>query len=306
MTETEEENKAIVEENTNIEDSEDDFVLDFTTSSAISRTSMKFLLTYIPILWLSGFLVGVVFYQYIWFAVHENSWLWILQIALFPLILLAMYYLFILSCICLSKLFLVLINIIHKPKEGIFLAEKGDKDFEFWCLRTEIKKLVIWFMNNSPTPLIDILGFRWFGLNLDFSSHLHDAWCDLEFVKMGHNVLVGQGVTLMGSMIVGNYLIIKKIILDDFVVLGGGCTIAPGTIIGRDTVIAALSVTNYNQVFEEGWIYLGVPPQKIKENKYAESRRDIIKMRDVDNESYYEEKHEVNIDEDKKDLLAQE
>ncbi|MBN1801673.1 MAG: hypothetical protein JW891_09225 [Candidatus Lokiarchaeota archaeon] len=307
MIESEEEDRTVnMEEQVKIEESKDDYLLDFTTSSAISRMSVKFLIIYIPILWLSGFFVGVVFYQYIWFAVNENPLLWILQIALFPLILLAMYYLFILSCICLSKLFLVLINLIHKPKEGIFLAEKGNSDFEFWCLRTEIKKLVIWFMNNSPTPLIDILGFRWFGLNLDFSSHLHDAWCDLEFVKMGRNVLVGQGVTLMGSMIVGNYLIIKKIILDDYVVLGGHCTIAPGSIVGKDTVIAALSVTNYNQIFEEGWIYMGVPPQKIKENKYAESRRDIIKMRDVDNESYYEVKHEVNIDEDKKDLITQE
>ncbi|MFX1239347.1 MAG: acyltransferase [Promethearchaeota archaeon] len=293
------------EENANeAQEQEDRYLLDFTTSSAISRVSVKFLVIYLPILWLSGFIVGVIFYQYIWFALYDNPLWWILQVIVFPLMLIGLYYLFILSCIFFSKLFLILINLVHKPKEGIFLAEKGNSDFEFWCLRTEIKKLVIWFMNNCPTPLIDILGFRWFGLKLDFSSHLHDAWCDLEFVKMGRNVLVGQGVTLMGSMIVGKYLIIKEIILDDYVVLGGMCTIAPGSIVGKDTVIAALSVTNYDQVFEEGWIYLGVPPIKIKENKYAESRRDVIKMRDVDNESYYEVEHEVNIDEDKKDLLV--
>ena len=202
--------------------------------------------------------------------------------------------------------FLVLINLIHKPKEGVFLAELGDQDFEFWCLRTEIKKLVLWFMNNCPVPLIDILGFRWFGLKLDFSSHLNDSWCDLEYVKFGKSVLVGQGVTLMGSMVIGKYLIIKKIILDDYVVVGGHSTVAPGTIIGKDTVLGAFSVTNCDQVLEPGMVYLGVPPRIIKPNKYATSRRDIIVKKEVDDEKKYAIEHEVSIDEDKKKLLKTE
>ena len=95
----------------------------------------------------------------------------------------------------------------------------------------------------------------------------------------------------------------KKVIFDDYTVVGGQDTIAPGTIIGKDSVIGALSITNYGQILEYGWIYFGIPCIKLKENKYAESKRDFIRKVDVDEEKKYEIKHEVNIDEDKKVLL---
>ncbi len=290
-------------ENKHIDENNDDFTLDFTTSSAISRINIKFLILYIPIFWFSGLIVGTICYQYTWLAVNVNSLWWIIQIGLLPLFFLGMYLLFILVCLFFCKLFLILINLIHLPKEGVFYAVIGDHDFDFWCLRTEVKKLGLWLMNNSPIPLIDILGFRWFGMKLDFSSHLYDAWCDAEFVKFGHQVTIGQGASVMSSMVVGKYLIIKKIIFDDYVVIGGQSNVAPGTIVGRDTVIGALSVTKYNQILEEGWLYMGVPVRKIKPNKFAEERKEYISKRDVDDETVYEVKQEINIDEDKKDLI---
>jgi len=138
---------------------------------------------------------------------------------------------------------------------------------------------------------------------MDFSSHLNDAWCDTEFIEMGRKVMVGQGAVIMSSMVVGKYLFIKKTIFDDYTVVGGQDSVAPGTIIGKDSVIGALSITNYCQVLEDGWIYFGIPCIKLKENKYAESKRDFIRKVDVDEEKKYEIEHEVNIDEDKKDLL---
>lgn len=286
-----------------MDEDNDDFTLDFTTSSAISRINIKFLILYIPIFWFSGLLIGTICYQYTWLAVNVNSLWWIIQIGLLPLFFLGMYLLFILICLFFCKLFLILINLIHLPKEGVFYAEIGDHDFDFWCLRTEVKKLGLWLLNNSPMPLIDVLGFRWFGMKLDFSSHLYDAWCDAEFVKFGHQVTIGQGASVMSSMVVGKYLIIKKIIFDDYVVIGGHSNVAPGTIVGRDTVIGALSVTKYNQILEEGWLYMGVPVRKIKPNKFAEERKSFISRRDVDDETVYEVKQEINIDEDKKDLI---
>ncbi|KKM65924.1 hypothetical protein LCGC14_1486360 [marine sediment metagenome] len=286
-----------------LKETNQDFMLDFTTSSAISKVNIKFLAIYIPVFWFSGLLVALICYQYTWMAINVDGLWWIVQIAFLPLFLLGMHFLFIMTCVLFCKLFLILINLIHLPKEGVFFAEIGDPDFDFWCLRTEVKKLVLWLFNNSPVPLADILGFRWFGMKLDFSSHLYDAWCDAEFVKFGRQVLIGQGASVMSSMVVGKYLIIKKIILGDYVVVGAQVSLAPGTIVGKDTVIGAISVTKFNQILEEGWVYMGVPPRKIKPNKYAESQRDIIIKKDVDDEKKYEVKKEVNIDEDKKDLL---
>ena len=106
----------------------------------------------------------------------------------------------------------------------------------------------------------------------------------------------------MSSMVVGKYLIIKKVRFGDFTVVGGASNISPGTLMGDDSVTGAFTNTNYNQFIEPGWIYIGLPAMKYKQNKYAEERRDRIFKRVVEEETSIEIEHEVNIDEDKKEL----
>ncbi|MFW9818683.1 MAG: hypothetical protein ACFFE5_03655 [Candidatus Thorarchaeota archaeon] len=276
---------------------EEDLEVDFATSSAISRVNLKFLAVYIPIFWLAGLVISIFWY---WFLSGGN---WMFVLIFLPFTIFGSIYFFIFACMLFSWLFLILINLIHKPKEGVFKAEIGDKDFEFWMLRTELKKIVLWFLRNSPFTWLDVLAFKLFGVDMDTSSHLNDTWCDGEFIKFGRKNLIGQGAVAMSSMVVGKYLIIKKLIFDDYVMVGGHTTIVPGTIVGRETIVGAISTTTFGQVLEPGWIYTGIPVLKFKQNKYAGSRREILMRKDVDNAEKYEIEHEINIDEDKKDLI---
>ena len=277
----------------------EDLAIDFTTSSAISKINVKFLAVYIPIFWLSGLMVAIFWYEY-------TRSFGLTTILFLPIAIFFMIYIFIFGTLFFSKLLLIFINLLHKPREGIFLAEIGDIDYEFWMIRTELKKITLWFLRNSPLPWADVIAFRWFGIRMDFSSHLDDAWCDAEFVDIGHNSLVGQGATVMSSMVVGKYLIIKRVIIEDYVLVGGQSTIAPGTIFKHDSMIGALSTTTYDQVLDSNWIYFGIPGIKLKKNKYAEMRRDIITKRSVDDETKIEMIAKVNIDDDKKDLIKTE
>lgn len=297
----EQEKKSLTKEEQKEDDKE--LALDFTISSAVSRVNIKFLAVYIPIFWLSGLLVGIAFYEYTKNLppIQENWEAWIITLVLIPFALFSLFFIFILGCMFLSKLFLILINIIHKPKEGVFLAEIGDADFEFWSLRTELKKLVVWLLRNCPIPWLDTLAFRWFGINMDFSSHLQDSWCDMEFVNFGRNVLVGQGAVVMSSMIVGKYLIIKKVILNDYTVIGGLACVSPGTVTGKDSLLGALSSTILNQTLESGWIYFGIPAIKLKQNKLTFITE--MTKRSVDDEEAIYFDDGVNIEEDKKKKL---
>jgi acetyltransferase-like isoleucine patch superfamily enzyme len=271
--------------------SKEDLRIDFTTSSAISRVNIKFLAVYIPIFWLSGMLDTVIFYTFTSYV--QN---WVLMAFFLPLMVIIMWLVFILGCFFFSKLLLILINLIHKPKEGIFPIPSTD--FEFWCLRTELKKIVLWLMRNWPLPWIDILAFKWFGIKMSLSTTLYDSWTDAEFIRFGRRVIIGQGATVMSSMVIGKYLIIKEVIFDDYVMIGGQAIVSPGTIIGNDSIVGALSTTTYDQVLEPGWIYFGIPVIKLKKNKYAEERRDILMKKDVDEEEKYVIEYEVNIEED--------
>lgn len=280
------------------------YSVDIVSSNSINRMSMKFLFYYLAIFWISGWLLVVFWYDYITLLILTDDLLFkIILISLFPVILFLSYFIFIFGCMVLSKLFLILINLIYKPKEGIFIAKKGEGDYDFWILRTQVKKLVVWLINNSPLPWINIWSFKWFGVKVAFSDSLTDAWCDVEFIKFGKKILIGQGAVVMSSMILGNYLIIKKITIDDYSVIGGHSTISPGTVVGKDTIIGALAITSFNQILEKGWIYLGFPVIKLKLNKYAEMDRTTLRKIDVDQSKKFKVKYEVNIDEDKKDLV---
>ncbi|MBD3340677.1 MAG: hypothetical protein GF353_16335 [Candidatus Lokiarchaeota archaeon] len=271
----------------------DDLTIDFTTSSAISKVSVKFLVIYIPIFWFSGMLVGIYLYEYFKnLPPFTEDWIaWIPTLLFLPWAFFCCYMIFIIGCLIFSKLFLILINLIHNPKEGIFRAEKGDTDFEFWCLRREIKKLVLWLMRNCPLPWVDAAAFRWFGVKIDFSSHLQDSWCDVEFIKFGRKVMIGQGAVVMSSMVIGKYLIIRKVIFGDYTVVGGQATIAPGTITGTDSLLGAISSTIFNQILEPGWIYFGIPSIKLKPNELATNK--TILKRIVDEEKKIEMEHDI-------------
>jgi acetyltransferase-like isoleucine patch superfamily enzyme len=296
---SEEENTRVQEEPEKEDLSPEDLAVDFTTSSAISRINIKFLIVYIPIFWLAGLMVAIYWYEY-----TKNITNWISTLLFLPIAIFSMIYLFIFGVLFFSKMILVLVNLIHEPKEGIFVAEPRAMDYEFWMLRTEIQKIALWLLRNSPLTWLDVLAFKLFGVKMDFSSHLNDAWCDADpFLRLGRKVLCGQGSTIMSSMVVGKYLLIKSVIFGDYSMIGGHSSIAPGSIIGHDSVIGALSTTTYNQICDPNWIYFGIPVIKLKENKYSGERRDLIIRRDVDSEQKSEDTHEVNIDEDKKDLI---
>lgn len=284
-------------------DNKVDYTIDFVTTSAISKIGYKFLGFYLPILWISGYMAVAVFFD-VSMGVLRLTGSWIITMFLIPVWLFVLYFIFVFGIAFFTKAFIIIINMIHKPKEGVFRAEEGDQDYEFWRLRVELKKLVFWFMNNGPLTWIVMWGFRWMGIKVDFSSHMQDAWADGGFIEFGRNITVGQGAVVMSSMVVGKYLIIKKVVLGDHTVVGGLSHISPGTILGKESVVGAFSATIPSQNIEPGWIYLG--PQfarKLKPNKYAEQRRDIIYEKHVDDEIKFAVEQEVNIDEDKKKLL---
>ncbi|TFG11360.1 MAG: hypothetical protein EU531_11660, partial [Promethearchaeota archaeon] len=90
------------------EDDKPDLTIDFITSSAIGRINLKFLLIYIPIFWLGG--LTVMTYAVAFIPRLKN---WIGALFYLPASIFFMICLFIIGCVFFSKLFLILINLLH-------------------------------------------------------------------------------------------------------------------------------------------------------------------------------------------------
>jgi acetyltransferase-like isoleucine patch superfamily enzyme len=165
-----------------------------------------------------------------------------------------------------AKILLSVVNLIHKPKEGTFFRHKSDKDYRYWSIRNTIKRWPIWLAHNFPFPFLDNICFKMFGVKTKFSNSLFEGWVDTEFIEFGKDIVVGQGSIIQSSVIIGNMLIIRKTTIEDCVRIGAHSVVMPGTHIRKNCILAASSTTYVGQELEEGWVYLGVPAKKYKEN----------------------------------------
>ncbi len=186
---------------------------------------------------------------------------------IFPFVFFLGILLLIISSIAIAKVFLIFTNLFHKPKEGVFLRHKDDKDFRYWSLRAVIKKWPIWLARQLSLPIIEILIFKILGVKTSFSNSLYEGWIDCEFVEFGKNIKIGQGSLITSNIIIKDKLIIKKVTIQDNVIIGAHAIVLPGTKIDSDTILDAISMTNINQHLERNSIYHGTPATKIIKNQ---------------------------------------
>lgn len=216
------------------------------------------------------------------FAMDSNFFHW--RILLIFIDVLAWWGSYILISLLLGKLFLVILKLIHKPKEGIFRAEKRNRDYSYFILRIAVKKYVFWIWNNFCFPWVSNFAFKMCDMKADFKSTMFDGWSDVEFIDFGNNIMIGQGAQVFSSILIRieniDYLLIRKVIIGDHVVLGGNSIVSPGTIIGKGTTLGVWCVTHINQILDPDWIYIGNPARKyqpaqkaIEESKRQAKRR---------------------------------
>ena len=228
----------------------------------------RYLIFYIFLIWVSMIPVLLELWFY-W------RWLWdpvrpIHFYIFLPLLCFLMYLTAVFTSLIFAKILLLIVNAIHRPKEGVFLRKPSDRDYRYWSLRNTIKRWPTWLAHKFPFPFLDNIVFKMFGVKTKFSNSLFEGWVDTEFIEFGENVVVGQGSIVQSAVIVGNLLIIKKTIIEDNVRIGAHAIIMPGTHIGKNSVLAANSVTIVGQELEDGWIYVGVPAKKFKKNRFFE------------------------------------
>jgi len=161
---------------------------------------------------------------------------------------------------------LKIINLIHNPKEGNFKRTIEDRDYYFWTIRNIVKKWPLYVTASNPFPwLKNRFTLRFFGVKIGKKVICDNSWISSEFVSIGKNVIIGMNSTILSFAIEQDNFILKKIIVDDNVLIGAKCVLLPGTIIKRNTKLSVHSYTNHNQVLEENSIYRG-HPAKLKEN----------------------------------------
>ncbi|MFX1258645.1 MAG: acyltransferase, partial [Promethearchaeota archaeon] len=206
------------------------------------RIRNKYLILYIGIIILSFIPCSLFEYWYVvYFWKEESYWLFFL---LLPINVLLLIYILQLSAILFSSLFSTVVKLIHKPKEGIFKRDIRDRDYFYWALRNIIKKWPLYVVASNPFPWLKYrFTLRFFGVKIGKKCICDNSWISSEFVSIGKNVIVGMGSTLLSFGIEQDKFILKKIIIEDNVIIGAKCVILPGTFIKKNAKLSAHSYT---------------------------------------------------------------
>ncbi|MFX1371787.1 MAG: DapH/DapD/GlmU-related protein [Promethearchaeota archaeon] len=252
----------------------------------------RYLIFYFFLIWISIIPILLEFWVYWHFLwsyerpIHFYTFL--------PLLFFGMYVSIVFFSIFFAKILLIIVNAIHKPREGIFLRIPEDRDYRYWSLRNTIKRWPIWLAHKFPFPFLDNICFKVFGVKTKFSNSLFEGWVDTEFIEFGKDVVVGQGAIVQSAVIIGNLLIIRKTVIEDDVRIGSHAIVMPGTHIGNKCILAANSVTTVGQVLDKNYVYVGIPAKKFKKNYFFEDGletkigyvEDIEKLREKYEEIY--------------------
>ncbi len=229
------------------------------------RIRKKFLVLYIVIIISSLIPTSLFEFWYITFFWSE-MYFWIFFIAL-PFNIFLSIHIIQFSAILVSVLFLKIINLIHAPKEGNFKRSIEDRDYYFWTIRNIVKKWPLYVMASNPFPwLKNRFTLRFYGIKIGKKTICDNSWISSEFVSIGKNVIIGMNSTILSFAIEQDKFILKKIIVDDNVLIGAKCVLLPGTIIKRNAKLSAHSYTNHNHVLEEKSNYRG-HPAKLEEKR---------------------------------------
>ena len=216
------------------------------------------------------------------FAMDSNLFHW--RIILIFIDIMAWWGSYLLTSLLLGKLLLIILKLIHKPIEGLFRIDRKNRDYSHFCFRVSVKKFIFWIWNNFCFPWVSNFAFKMCDIKTDFKSTMFDGWSDVEFIEYGNNIMIGQGAQVFSSIIIrienNDYLLIKKVIIGDHVVLGANSIVSPGTVIGKSSTLGVWTVTHINQILEPDWIYIGNPARKyqfaqkaIEESKSTAIRR---------------------------------
>jgi carbonic anhydrase/acetyltransferase-like protein (isoleucine patch superfamily) len=226
----------------------------------------RYLFFYIFLIWISIFSIQFEFWL-LW-KLYEPRFIQFL--VLLPLLIFVMYITSIAVSLIFAKIFLVIVNIIHKPKEGVFLRTPSNKDYRYWCIRSIIKKWPLWLSHKFPFPFMDNICLKLFGIKTRYSNSLFEGFIDTEFIEFGKNVTIGQAALIQSAVIVGNLFILKRTVLEDNVMVGAHSIVMPGTYMKKNSILAGSSMTTVGQVLDEDFIYMGAPAKKYKKNVFFE------------------------------------
>ena len=256
------------------------------------RIRRKYIISYIIQIWLSclpaAFLLYWFYYaeleEFIPFSSHAtlgasfsfrgmiSNWGWempgLFFSILIPFILIAIYIITVIWTAIITKIHIGLLNLRHKPIEGVFYRSEKDKDYVYWNRRNLSRIFLNWLLFSVPfTFLKKAFAYRFFGVPIGKNTDMNHCWVSPEFIEIGDNVKIGQAAGVYSFQFEGDKLLVAKVVIKDDVLIGPQVVVYPGTIVNEGVTLDGGCFSDPFTEYEAYGVYHGTPAKLISINK---------------------------------------
>ncbi len=191
---------------------------------------------------------------------------------LIPFILIAIYIITVIWTAFITKIHIGLLNLRHKPIEGVFYRSEKDKDYVYWNRRNLSRIFLNWLLFSVPfTFLKKTFAYRFFGIPIGKNTDMNHCWVSQEFIEIGDNVKIGQAAGVYSFQFEGDKLLVAKIIVKDDVLIGPQAVVYPGSIINEGVTLDGGCFSDPFTEYEAYGVYHGTPAKKISSKKPKDS-----------------------------------
>jgi len=260
------------------------------------RIRRKYIIPYIIQIWLSCLPAAFLLYWFYYAELEEFipfssqatlgasfsfremllSWGWDMSGLFFsiliPFVLIAIYIITVIWTAIITKIYIGLLNLRHKPIEGVFYRSAKDKDYVYWNRRNLSRIFLNWLLFSIPfTFLKKTFAYRFFGVPIGKDTDMNHCWVSPEFMEIGENVKIGQAAGVYSFQFEGDKLLVAKVIVKNDVLIGPQAVVYPGTIINEGVTLDGGCFSDPFTEYEAYGVYHGTPAKLISSKKPNDS-----------------------------------
>ncbi|QEE16597.1 hypothetical protein DSAG12_02427 [Promethearchaeum syntrophicum] len=188
---------------------------------------------------------------------------WVFSI-LIPINFLLIYLITVIWSATVTKIYIGLLNLRHKPIEGVFLRSEKDKDYVYWNRRNLSRIFLNWILFSVPfTFLKKAFAYQFFGVPIGKNVAMNHCWVSPEFIEIGNNVKIGQAAGVYSFQFEGDKLLVAKVIIKDDVLIGPQAVIYPGTLVNEGVTLDGGCFSDPFTEYKANSVYHGTPAKLI-------------------------------------------
>ena len=158
-----------------------------------------------------------------------------------------------------------ILRFISSPADAIFLSGDNSMQCIIWkqtVFAYEWTASILAYI--TPVLLRPIL-YRLLGAKLGKGVLIGGKIVEPQMVTMGDYSFAGEMSLLMAHAIMRDSVVLKRIIIGNYVSIGSHAVIMPGVRIGDESIVAAGALVVMNTVIPPNEVWGGIPAKKIKD-----------------------------------------